>query len=69
MSSDEPGTAGRVALWLYTDELDAHVEALRGAGVPVLAEPHDEVWGERVAAVSDPDGNTIWLGQRLRLSV
>ncbi len=69
MQSDEPGAPGRVALWLYTDELDEHVAALRSAGVPVLTEPHDEVWGERVAAVEDPDGNAVWLGQRLRISV
>jgi uncharacterized glyoxalase superfamily protein PhnB len=69
VGSDDPGAAGRVALWLYTDELDAQVEVLRSAGVPVLTEPHDEVWGERVAAVQDPDGNTVWLAQRLQLSV
>ena len=29
----------------------------------VLEEPADQPWGERVARVSDPDGNTVIVGQ------
>jgi lactoylglutathione lyase len=35
---------------------------LRGAGVPVVAEPADQPWGERVASVRDPDGYTVHIG-------
>jgi hypothetical protein len=34
--------AGRVALWLYTDDVDAEIEALRAAGVQVAREPADQ---------------------------
>jgi catechol 2,3-dioxygenase-like lactoylglutathione lyase family enzyme len=59
----EPG--GRVYLWLYCDDVDAEVETLRAAGVEISRGPEDMEWGERMAAVRDPDGNEILLGQRL----
>jgi lactoylglutathione lyase len=57
--------AGRVALWLYADDVDAEIERLRTAGVPVAKEPADTEWGERMASVLDPDGNEVFIGQRL----
>ena len=57
---------GRVALWLYCDDVDAEVEALRAAGVEIAREPEDMEWGERMAAVLDPDGNEIYLGRSSR---
>jgi lactoylglutathione lyase len=56
---------GRVALWLYCDDVDAEVAALREARAEVTREPEDMEWGERMAIVLDPDGNEICLGQRL----
>ena len=35
--------------------------ALRAAGVPVLAEPADQPWGDRMAYVEDPQGNPVML--------
>ena len=55
---------GRVALWLYCDDVGGEVAALREAGVDVTREPADMEWGERMAAVRDPDGNEVYLGQR-----
>jgi lactoylglutathione lyase len=52
------------SLWVYTDDCDAAVEHLRVAGVEIVEEPADQPWGERVARVRDPDGNTVILGQR-----
>jgi lactoylglutathione lyase len=66
--SSEVDPPGRVALWLYTDDVDAEIDALREAGVEVLKEPKDQEWGERMASVLDPDGNEICLGQRLETS-
>jgi lactoylglutathione lyase len=63
--SAEVDPPGRVALWLYTDDVDAEIEALRAAGVQVAREPADQEWGERMASVLDPDGNEVCLGQRL----
>jgi lactoylglutathione lyase len=56
--------AGRVALWLYADDVDAEIEALRTVGVAVAKEPADMEWGERMASVLDPDGNEVFIGQR-----
>ena len=46
------------------DDCDAAVEHLRGHGVPVLAEPADQPWGERMAEVADPDGNRVIVASR-----
>ena len=54
---------GRVALWLYCDDVDAEVAALREHKVEVTREPEDMEWGERMAIVLDPDGNEILLGR------
>jgi uncharacterized glyoxalase superfamily protein PhnB len=62
---DEIEPAGRVALWLYCDDVDAEIESLRAAGVEVVREPEDQEWGERMATVVDPDGNEIYIGQRV----
>jgi lactoylglutathione lyase len=66
--SSDVTPAGRVALWLYTDDVDAEIKRLREAGVEVVKEPEDREWGERMGSVSDPDGNEICLGQRLEAS-
>jgi lactoylglutathione lyase len=54
----------RFSLWVYTDDCDGAVERLREAGVKVVEEPADQPWGERVARVLDPDGNTVLIGER-----
>jgi lactoylglutathione lyase len=51
-----------VAYWLYVDDVDAAVDRLRRSGAPVVAEPVDQPWGERVAAVRDPAGTLVHLG-------
>jgi lactoylglutathione lyase len=48
-------------LCVYADDVDVAVEALRAAGVPVLAEPADQPWGDRMAYVEDPEGNPVML--------
>jgi lactoylglutathione lyase len=48
-------------LFVYVEAVDALVETLRASGVAILREPADMPWGERVAYVSDPDGNPIAL--------
>jgi lactoylglutathione lyase len=61
---DQIEPAGRAALWLYCDDVDAEIEALRKAGVEIVREPNDMEWGERMATVLDPDGNEIYVAQR-----
>ena len=52
----------RFGYWVYVDDVDATLERLRTAGAPVVAEPEDQPWGERVARTRDPDGNLVYLG-------
>ena len=60
----EPDEVGRVDLWLYTDDVDREVERLRENGATVVDEPADREWGERMATVTDPDGNFLHVGSR-----
>jgi lactoylglutathione lyase len=52
------------SLWVYTGDCDGLVARLRAAGTPIVAEPADQPWGERIARVLDPDGTTVIIGQR-----
>lgn len=62
----EPGDRPRFELFVYVDDVDASVAALREAGAPVLREAEDMVWGERVAYVADPEGNPVALAAPAR---
>jgi lactoylglutathione lyase len=64
--SNDVAAPGRVALWLYTEDVDREIGALREADVEIVKEPEDMEWGERMATVLDPDGNEIFIGQRLK---
>jgi lactoylglutathione lyase len=59
-----PRTGHAFELCLYAEDTDAAVELLRSAGVPVLVEPADQPWGERLAYVADPDGNRVHVTSR-----
>ncbi len=56
-----PAQGHRIELCVYTDDVDATVARMRAAEVPVVLEPTDVPWGERVAYVTDPDGNLVML--------
>ena len=49
---------------MYADDCDAAVDRLRAGGVPVIQEPADQPWGERMAIVTDPDGNRVFIATR-----
>jgi lactoylglutathione lyase len=57
----EPGPGPRHELFVYVEDLDGTVSALRDAGVSVVREPVDMPWGERVGFVTDPEGNPVSL--------
>src|SRR5688500_4188642 len=61
--AQRPATGHRIELCVYVDDLDATVERLRAADVPLLLAPTTQPWGERVAYVQDPDGNLVMLVQ------
>ena len=54
--------ANRWSLWVYVDDCDACVGLLRDAGTPIVGEPAEQPWGERIARVHDPDGNVVIIG-------
>jgi lactoylglutathione lyase len=54
----------RTTLWVYADDCDSAVHALRDSGVAVLEEPADQPWGERMATVADPAGNRVIVASR-----
>jgi len=51
----------RFEMFIYVEAVDSLVEQLRASNTPVLREPQDMPWGERVAYVADPDGNPVAL--------
>ncbi|MQA74708.1 MAG: glyoxalase/bleomycin resistance/dioxygenase family protein [Solirubrobacterales bacterium] len=57
----EPGPGPRHELFVYVDDVDETVAGLRATGIAVVREPTDMPWGERVAFVTDPEGNLVSL--------
>lgn len=56
---DRPMGAGvRFEMFVYVSDLDGAVQDLE-----VLRPPADMPWGERIAYVTDPDGNPVALAQ------
>jgi lactoylglutathione lyase len=58
----EPGPAPRGELFVYVEDLDAAVDALRAAAT-IHREAADMPWGERIAFLADPEGNLVTLAQ------
>ncbi len=63
--SAPPQGAQRILLSVDVDEVDPLLERVEGLGGRVLNPPNDMPWGQRVAHVQDPDGNTVNLAQDL----
>jgi lactoylglutathione lyase len=59
-----PDAPKSISLWIYTDDCDAAIEALRAGGVTITAEPADQPWGERLGRVRDFDGNEVILATK-----
>jgi lactoylglutathione lyase len=55
------GKHPRFELFIYVDDVDQSVGQLHASGAPVLRQPEDMFWGERVAYVADPEGNPVAL--------
>lgn len=58
----------RVSVWFAVDDLQATFERVVALGAEVKYPPTDKPWGARLAAVLDPDGNTLGLSQRRPVS-
>ncbi|MER6323866.1 VOC family protein [Streptomyces coelicoflavus] len=55
------GTAPRILLSIGVDDVDETLGRVETLGGSVSGGPKDMPWGQRVAHVSDPDGNPINL--------
>lgn len=54
-------------LCIYVPDVDATVARLQADGATMLVAPVDQPWGERLAYVRDPEGNTVMLTAELPL--
>lgn len=61
---DAVAAPSRVTLWFRVDDLESTFERLVGLGSEVRYAPTDTPWGDRLAAVFDPDGNMVGLSQK-----
>ena len=62
------GDGPRFEMFVYVDDVDALIEALRAEGTPILRDPADMSWGERIATIADPDGNPVALANQARVT-
>jgi lactoylglutathione lyase len=59
------GDGARFEMYVYVADLDGMVRRLADADVPILRDPEDIPWGERIATVADPEGNPVALCQQV----
>ncbi len=59
----DTGAPQRMLLSVNVESVDSLLEQVEAAGGTVLGPPNDMPWGQRVAHVHDPDGNTVNLTQ------
>ncbi len=58
-------SAGRILLSVDVPDVDALLPRVHGLGGEVTGGPTDMPWGQRVAHIKDPDGNTVNLTTEL----
>ena len=59
------------ALFLYIDDIEAHLRHARAAGAKIVTEPATndygpDYWTDRSYEAEDPEGHRWWFAQRLR---
>ncbi|HXG41974.1 MAG TPA: VOC family protein [Dehalococcoidia bacterium] len=54
-----------VMLYLYVEDADAVYRQALQAGASSLAEPQDQLYGDRAGAVEDPVGNRWWIATHI----
>ena len=55
---------GAVSFWVRVDDLDGTYEKCLLLGAKPVIEPVDRPWGDRLAAVKDPEGNVVGFSLR-----
>ncbi len=59
------GKAMPASLYLYVPDCDAVYERALAAGATSVMEPADQFYGDRGGGVTDPCGNTWWIGTHI----
>jgi uncharacterized glyoxalase superfamily protein PhnB len=59
------------SLFLYVEDIEAHLARARAAGATILTELKDsdygeEYWADRSYEARDPEGHRYWFSQRMR---
>ena len=57
------GAAGRILLSIAVEDVDSLLARVKALGGSVRGQPNNMPWGQRVAHIADPDGNTVNLTQ------
>ena len=60
-TSPDAANGSGFEMFVFVEDVDRTVDRLRSTGTPILREPADAPWGERVAHVVDPDNNPVAL--------
>jgi predicted enzyme related to lactoylglutathione lyase len=60
-----PGAPGRMLLSIEVDDIDALLPRVAELGGAAPGPANDMPWGQRVAHITDPDGNVVNLTQEL----
>jgi predicted enzyme related to lactoylglutathione lyase len=55
---------GAVTFWVRVDDLDGTYEKCLLLGAKPVIEPVERPWGDRLAAVKDPEGNVVGFSLR-----
>lgn len=59
------GSGPRFEMYVYVEDLDATLARLIETHVVVLREAEHMPWGERIATITDPEGNPVALCQEM----
>jgi predicted enzyme related to lactoylglutathione lyase len=60
-----PGAPGRMLLSIEVPDVDALLPRVAGLGGSAPGPANDMPWGQRVAHITDPDGNVVNLTRQL----
>ncbi|MDH5445084.1 MAG: VOC family protein [Gammaproteobacteria bacterium] len=59
VTPNSSNTPTPVTLYIYVDNVDEQFEQAKQAGITVLSQPEDMMWGDRVTQLQDDDGH-VW---------
>lgn len=62
-SDGSHGRPGPVTFWLRVSDLDATYEKCLLLGAKPVIEPVERPWGDRLASVTDPEGNVVGFSE------